>query len=143
MSQTIQFLLAFESAAFVVAALVHFGFLANGYEHTKAGIAETVIGTVLALGLIIVLIRPRLTRLSGLVVQGFAFLGTLVGAFTIIIGVGPRTLPDALCHVAIVILLAWGLIVTWRRSVNLTERSSRQSNTNTTTVRIDNWKKGA
>ena len=142
MSETIQFLLAFESAAFVVAALVHFGFLANGYEHTKAGIAETVIGTVLALGLIIVLIRPRLTRLIGLVVQGFPF-GTLVGAFTIIIGVGPRTLPDALYHVAIVILLAWGLMVTWRRSVNLTKTSSRQSNTNTTTVRIDNWKKGA
>jgi hypothetical protein len=66
MSQTIQFLLAFESAAFVVAALVHFGFLANGYEHTKAGIAETVIGTVLALGLIIVLIRPRLRGSSDL-----------------------------------------------------------------------------
>src|ERR671923_1413949 len=99
MNRTIQFFVSLESAAFIGAALVHFGFFSKGYEHTKAGIAETVIGTVLALGLIILLIRPRLTRFAGLVVQGFAFLGTLIGGFTIIIGVGPRTIPDVLYHV--------------------------------------------
>ena len=112
MNRTVQFFLSFESAAFILAALVHFGFLANGYEHTKAGIAETVIGTVLAVGFIITLMRPRWTRLTGLIVQGFALLGTLVGAFTIFIGVGPRTVPDVLYHVAIAIILACGLIAT-------------------------------
>jgi hypothetical protein len=32
---------------------VHFGVLAHGFEHFKAGTAETVIGSVLALGFIL------------------------------------------------------------------------------------------
>jgi hypothetical protein len=136
MNETVKLFLSLESAAFIVAALVHFGFLANGYEHTRAGIAETVVGTVLAFGLIMILIRPRLTQLTALVVQGFAFLGTLVGVFTIIIGVGPRTVPDVLYHVAIAIVLACGFMVAWRgRSPSLIETRSRQSNANTTMPR--------
>jgi hypothetical protein len=59
-------------------------------------------------------IRPANTRLFGLVGQGFAFLGTLVGLFTITIGVGPRTVPDVTYHVLILAVLAWGLVVTYR-----------------------------
>jgi hypothetical protein len=43
------------------------------------------------------------------VAQGFALLGTLVGIFTIIVGVGPRTTPDVIYHIAMVGLLVWGL----------------------------------
>ena len=43
-----------------------------------------------------------------------ALLGTLVGVFTIAIGVGPRTLPDIAYHVAIIAVLVGGLILAWR-----------------------------
>jgi hypothetical protein len=109
MAQTIRQFLAAEAAAFGVAALVHAGWLIGGYEHREARIAETVIATVLAVGLIITWIRPASFRLAGLAVQGFALLGTLVGIFTIIVGVGPRTVPDLVYHVAIVIVLVYGL----------------------------------
>ena len=41
--QTIRFLLLFEAAIFAAAALLHFGAIAAGYEHDKAGVAESVI----------------------------------------------------------------------------------------------------
>src|SRR6266550_2138906 len=72
---------------FMVAALTHFGVLVHGYEPQKAGTAESVIAFVLLVGLILTLIRPQSTRGIGLAVQGFALLGTLVGIFTIIIGI--------------------------------------------------------
>ena len=40
-----------------------------------------------------------------------ALAGTLVGAFTIAIGVGPRTIPDVIYHAFILIVLAAGLVV--------------------------------
>jgi hypothetical protein len=33
----------------------------------------------------------------------------LVGIFTIVIGVGPRTIPDIGYHIGIVLVLIWGL----------------------------------
>jgi hypothetical protein len=41
--------------------------------------------------------------------QSFALLGTLIGVFTIIIGIGPRTITDIVYHVAIAAVLVWGL----------------------------------
>jgi hypothetical protein len=64
-------------------------------------------GLVLLAGLICSSIRPGWTRRAGLAAQGFARLGMLVGAFTIAIGVGPRTVPDVIYHVTILIVLAW------------------------------------
>ncbi|MFN2556638.1 MAG: hypothetical protein ABR592_07155 [Nitriliruptorales bacterium] len=40
--------------------------------------------------------------------QGFALLGTLVGVFTIVVGVGPRTAPDIVYHFVILAVLMWG-----------------------------------
>jgi hypothetical protein len=107
------FLLA-QSAAFVAAPLVHFGVVATGYEHRKAGIAESVIAAVLLAGLAVTWLRPRWVRSVGLAVQAFALAGTLVGAFTIAIGVGPRTTPDVVFHGCLVALLVIGLVVTAR-----------------------------
>lgn len=56
----------------------------------------------------------RFTRGIGIGVQAFALLGTLVGIFTIIIGIGPRTTPDIAYHVIIVMVLVSGLIVAFR-----------------------------
>jgi hypothetical protein len=114
MTQIIQYFVSFEAAAFILAALVHFGAIAHGYEHLKAGIAETVIGSVLASGLAWVWMHPRVTRGVGLAVQAFAFMGTLIGAFTVAIGIGPRTVPDIVYHIGLVGLLACGLFVSWR-----------------------------
>ena len=114
MAQTMRLFLLVEAASFVAAALVHFGVLARGYEHRAAGTAESVIGAVLLGGLVLALARPGWTRTAGLAAQGFALLGTLVGLYTIAIGVGPRTAPDLAYHAAILLVLAWGLVVAAR-----------------------------
>jgi hypothetical protein len=118
MTQRIRLVMFFEGAAFIAAALVHFGVLMNGYEHQKAGTAESVIGIALLLGLALTLIRSGSTRATGLAVQAFALLGTLVGIFTIVIGVGPRTAPDIAYHVGIVAVLVSGLILAKRAPGN-------------------------
>jgi hypothetical protein len=106
--------LLFEAATFVVAASVHFGVLIEGYEHQKAAVAESVIAVVLLIGLTLTWVRRGWTQRIGLAAQAFALLGTLVGVFTIVVGVGPRTVPDIAYHMAIVAVLVWGLRVAER-----------------------------
>jgi hypothetical protein len=114
MPHTIRLFLLLEGASFVLAGLVHFGVLAGGYEHRSAGTAESVIGAVLLVAVGLSWGLPAWTRTLGIVAQGFALLGTLVGAVTIAIGVGPRTLPDVAYHAAILLALGWGLVVAMR-----------------------------
>jgi hypothetical protein len=92
--RSIPTLLFVEAVAFAVAALVHFGVLVDGYQHAQARIAESLISVTL--------------------LGGLALLGTLVGLAMIAIGVGPRTIPDVVYHVGIVIVLVWGLTVAQR-----------------------------
>ena len=106
-----------EAATFMVAASIHAGFLIPGYEHREARIAETVIGLVLLAGAAVTWIRPASARAAGLAAQGFALLGTFVGIFTIIIGIGPRSVLDIVYHVAILAVLVWGLAVARRTHV--------------------------
>ncbi len=113
MTQTIRAFLLIEAASFAAAALVHFGVLTRGYEHQQAGTAESVIAIVLLFGLALSLAGVP-TRAAGLGAQAFALVGTLVGIFTIAIGVGPRTGPDIAYHAAIVAVLVAGLIVAAR-----------------------------
>ena len=114
MIAAVRLFIAAEAVTFLVAASIHRGFLIPGYQHQAASIGESVIAVVLFIALLLTWIRPANTRLFGLVGQGFAFLGTQVGLFTIAIGVGPRTVPDVTYHVLILAVLAWGLIVTYR-----------------------------
>lgn len=116
MIQRIRALLLVEAVAFALAAMVHFGVLIHGYEHDKARIAESIIALALLAGLTVSLLRPALTRDAALVAQAFALLGTFVGLFTIMVGVGPRTVPDVIFHIAIVLVLAGGLVVTNRKA---------------------------
>jgi hypothetical protein len=123
MRQVIWLFMLFEVASFIAASLIHSGVLIAGYEHRQARIAEGVIAIVLLVGLVLIWIRPAWTRGVGLAAQAFALLGTLVGVFTIAIGVGPRTAPDLAYHAGIVVVLVWGLIVTARvRSDNAAKR---------------------
>jgi hypothetical protein len=114
MTQTIRLFLLFEAATFVAAALVHSGALIDGYEHRQARTAESVIAVVLLVGLALTWIRRAWTRTVGLAAQAFALLGTLTGVFFIAVGLGPRTAPDVAYHLAIVAVLAWGLVVAKR-----------------------------
>lgn len=98
-----------EAAAFLAAALTHFGLLIDGYRHRQAANAESVIGCVLLIGWIITLVRPSLATRSAVGAQSFAVFGTLVGVFTIVVGVGPRTMPDIIYHACILTLLLSGL----------------------------------
>jgi hypothetical protein len=112
--RTVRLFLVVETFAFLTAASVHFGLLFHGYEHSKAGTAEGVIGGALFLALLLAAIRPASTRAIGLAAQGFALIGTLVGIFTIAIGIGPRTAPDLTFHLGIVIVLVFGLVTAAR-----------------------------
>jgi hypothetical protein len=115
MTSTIRTFLLLEALAFGTASLVHRGILVEGYRHRNAFIAETVIAAVLAAGLLVSLVAPGRTRAAGIAAQGFALLGTAVGLLTIAVGVGPRTVPDVVYHVAIGAVLVWGLVVAVRR----------------------------
>src|SRR3989442_5174199 len=115
MTRPIRAFLLIEAASFATAALVHFGVLAHGYEHQQAGTAESAIAVVLLLGLATSWTTLASTRAAGLAAQAFALLWTLVGVFTIAVGVGPRTAPDIAYHLAIVAVLVAGLIVAARK----------------------------
>ena len=101
--------LGIEALAFWTASLVHAGVLVRGYEHREAMIAEGLIGAVLALGLAVSLIDRRSSRVMGMATQTFSLLGTLVGIFTMVIGVGPQSRFDVAVHVLLIMVLVTGL----------------------------------
>ena len=115
MTKLVRWFLALEAAVFGSAVLVHAGILSGGYEHRAARTAESVIALVLLTGLAGSVVAPALSRGIGLGAQAFALLGTVVGIFTIIIGVGPRTVLDVTLHVVMVLLLVIGLVLVGRR----------------------------
>jgi hypothetical protein len=114
MTNAIRLFMLFEAASFVAAALVHSSVLIAGYQHPEASTAEGIIAIMLLVGVALTWIRPAWMRQVGLTAQGLALLGTLIGVFTIAVGVGPRTVPDVAYHIGIVIVLMWGLIVAAR-----------------------------
>ncbi|MGH2385354.1 MAG: hypothetical protein ACRDGB_09940, partial [Candidatus Limnocylindria bacterium] len=71
-------LLIVEAAAFVAAALVHFGIIPLGLEDSAAGTAESIIAVVLLIGAVVSWRWPAWMRRVALATQGFALAGTLV-----------------------------------------------------------------
>lgn len=110
MTRMVRAYLGVEAAAFLAAALVHSGALVSGHEHWKAATAESVIGLVLLAGLGATAAAPRASRTIGLGCMAFALLGTCVGIFTIVIGVGPRSAFDYVLHAGFVATLTTGLV---------------------------------
>jgi hypothetical protein len=102
-----------EGTSFAIAGFIHSGLLGMGGDRA-ASIAESTLAVVVLLGLMLTWVWPMRVRLIALVAQTIALLGTLVGAFTIAIGIGPRTLPDVVFHVTILAVLACGLVVSAR-----------------------------
>ena len=114
--RALRIFLLVEGLAFLAAALTHSGVLMRGYEHGQASIAETVIAAVLFLGLTLTAMRPAMTRTFALIAQVFALFGTLVGIFTIVAGIGPRTVGDLAYHLIIIAFLTWGIVAAARSS---------------------------
>jgi hypothetical protein len=110
-AQTIRLFLLVEAATFIVAAAAHFGVAITGYEDPAAAVAESAISVVLLSGYAATWIRPAKVAVIGIASQAFAFVFTLVGVFTIAIGIGPSTVPDIVYHLAIVAVMAWGIAV--------------------------------
>jgi hypothetical protein len=124
MRTAIRLFLFVEGASFFTAGLIHRGVFISGYAHQQASIAETAIAIVLLAGLGLTWIWPAHTRLIGLVAQTFALLGTLVGVFTIAVGVGPRTAPDIAYHLSILAVLIGGLVVAARAPAEMPQHAS-------------------
>ena len=114
MRQTVRLILILTGASFMVSALVHQGVLVSGYEHSEAATAESVIAAVLLAGFALTWVWPAWVRPIALAALGFALLGTLVGVLTIAIGIGPRTVLDVAYHLAVLVALAWGLVLAGR-----------------------------
>jgi len=101
-----------EAAAFAIAAIIHAGLPAEEYGHRDAIIFESVLAGILFLGYSLTLYNRSWTRQIGIVFQGIALLGTVVGRFSIIAGAGPTIVFDLVFYRAITAILLWGLIVT-------------------------------
>src|SRR4030088_1400362 len=112
--RTIPLFLLVEGTSFSVAGLVHGGGVLNAYQDQPASIAESTIAVALLVGFALTQSWPSRTRVIGLAAQTFALLGTLLGAFVIAIGIGPRTLPDIAFHASMLALLTFGLVVSAR-----------------------------
>ena len=106
--------LLFEAIAFGLASLIHRGLLVDGFADPGASTAEGIIGLVLAAGLAGTFLFASAARVIGLVAQTFALLGTSIGLFLVIRGVGPNTVPDVIFHVGIYLVIILALIVTAR-----------------------------
>ncbi|WP_027684023.1 hypothetical protein [Rhizobium leguminosarum] len=99
-----------ENCLYAIASLTHAGFVLQGHEHRPAIIAEAVISAVLFFGLISLSLDRPWSRTAAISAQSVALLGTLVGAFTIAVGVGPQTRLDYITHAVMILLLVTGLV---------------------------------
>lgn len=106
----IRVFLIVEAVAFATAAMVHAGLPIEGYEHREIIVFECVLGSILFLGYLLTRIHPAWTRRTGIAVQGFALVGTVIGRFGIIAGDGPWTILDLVFYRAITAVLIWGFI---------------------------------
>ena len=112
--QTVRAFLLIEAVAFVIAGAIHSGIFVAIDTHYQAATAESIIGIVLLISFGLTWLWPAQTRLIGLLAQAFAAFGTMVGLFTIAVGVGPRSVGDIAFHLAILAVLGWGIVVTAR-----------------------------
>jgi hypothetical protein len=112
---TIRVLLLVQAASFITVALIHFGYLLDGYRDQGAAVPESIIASALLGGLLLSWTPAPWPRRAAIAAQVFALLGTLVGTTIIAIGIGPRTALDVAFHVVFLAELIVGLAMTLRR----------------------------
>ena len=112
--QTVRAFLLIEAVAFLVAGAIHSGMFVATDTHYQAATAESIIGVALLVSFGLTWVWSAQARLIGLLAQAFAAIGTMVGLFTIAVGVGPRSVGDIAFHLAVLAVLGWGIVVTAR-----------------------------
>lgn len=110
MTSALTILFLVETCLYAIASLTHAGLILEGHEHAQAMIAEAVIAAALLLGLAALLLRRAWSRKVAIAAQSFALLGTLIGAYTIAVGVGPQTRLDYITNAVMILLLITGLV---------------------------------
>jgi hypothetical protein len=110
-------LMVFEAATLAVASALHLSGNVHGrsapFDAEHAGIAEALIGAVLAAGALAMLRAPARARATGIAATSFAIFGFLVGLnFTARGG----DAPDVAYHVTLLPVLIGSLIVLLRMS---------------------------
>ncbi len=88
--------------------------LVKGCEHVKAGTAESVIAFVLFHRTDPDLDSASINAIDRPGNSSLRAPGNASRIFTIVIGIGPRTIPDITYHIVIVAVLVWGLVTTSR-----------------------------
>lgn len=107
-------LIGATAGSLLIASLIHSGLLVEGYRHRQAATAEGVIAVVMLIGLALTWSPAPWSDRAAVGALGFGLLGTLVGMFTIVIGVGPRTAADVVYHIALLAALTAGLFLAVR-----------------------------
>jgi hypothetical protein len=110
-------LMALEAASLGVAAALHLSGLVHGrsasFDPGSAGIAEAVIGVVLAVAAIAMFRTPFRARAVGITATSFALVGFLVGITETARG---GDVPDIAYHSTVIPLLIGGLVLLIRSS---------------------------
>jgi hypothetical protein len=114
LTRNVAALMVFVAATLAVASGLHLAGTVQGrspFNPDHAGVAEAVIGIVLAAGAVVMFRSPALARAVGLAATGFAIVGFLVGLnFTARGG----HLPDVTYHLVLLPILVGGLIALLR-----------------------------
>jgi hypothetical protein len=105
-------LMVFEAASLGVASALHLSGLVHGrsasFDPDSAGIAEAVIGAVLAVAAIGMFRTPARARAVGIAATSFALVGFLVGISETARG---GDVPDIVYHATVIPLLIGGLVL--------------------------------
>ena len=108
-----------EAASLAVASAAHLSGHVTGrsapFDGDHAGIAEAIIGAVLAASAVAMLRLPRRARVIGLLANGFAAAGFLVGLRATALG---GHWPDIAYHLIVLPVLVGSLVVLARASGN-------------------------
>jgi hypothetical protein len=108
-------LMLFEAATLAVASALHLSGNVQGrslpFNADHAGIAEAIIGVVLAAGAVVMLRSPARARAVGLGATGFAIAGFLLGLNLTARG---GHIPDVAYHVVMLPVLIGGLVALLR-----------------------------
>ena len=106
-----------EAAILCVAAALHFGLWAvRGEQAPNSAIGELIVAVALVCGAVVVLAGTPHARLLAFVVTGFALLGVIAGLTAIALDLAPRTIPDLVCYLVImvVLLISFGVLMSRR-----------------------------
>ena len=106
-----------EAVTLGAAASLHLGLGAvRGEQAPSSAIGELVVAGALVCGAVVVRAGTPHARLLAFVVTAFALLGVIAGLTAIALDLAPRTVPDLVCYLVImvVLLISFGVLMSRR-----------------------------